>query len=258
MNSLLPLSRRQRSVSDHPGSRRHRRAARAVTCALLLSLATAVSSTQPAAAAPTLKGAGNCAKIDLVYRPRSAFPDTALGRSTFAYQWIHIQNAVRCLVNAERTSRGLKPLLQYLGLRKPPALSAAARKHVEAAVQLRWWGKVEPGKNCRPVKGDPAMCDPHVNPLTGSTPVSRAQAEGYGRRCASFSVGENTYVGWGREYVTPRAAVTWWMNSKPHRDNILSPAYTEIYTRSAPGSADPAAGSVTPAVTYVQMFGRCG
>ncbi len=79
MNSLLPLSRRQRSVSDHPGSRRHRRAARAVTCALLLSLATAVSSTQPAAAAPTLKGAGNCAKIDLVYRPRSAFPDTALG-----------------------------------------------------------------------------------------------------------------------------------------------------------------------------------
>ncbi|WP_055482693.1 hypothetical protein [Sphaerimonospora mesophila] len=52
MNSLLPLSRRQRSVSDHPGSRRHRRAARAVTCALLLSLATAVSSTQPAAAAP--------------------------------------------------------------------------------------------------------------------------------------------------------------------------------------------------------------
>ncbi|MFC0865430.1 CAP domain-containing protein [Sphaerimonospora cavernae] len=230
-----------------------------VTGALLLGLTTAVSLAQPAAAvAPTLQGAGACAKIDMVYRPLSAFPDTARGRGDFGTQWIHIQNAVRCLVNAERTSRNLPPLKQYIGLRRAPALSAATSKHVEAAVSLRWWGKVEPGKNCYPITGNPGMCDPHTNPQTGSTPLSRAQAEGYGRGCASFSVAENTYVGWGHGYVTPRAAVTWWMNSAPHRANILNPAFTELYTEAALGSADPAAGSVTPAVTYVQMFGRCG
>ncbi|MFI7446668.1 hypothetical protein ACIBQX_04135 [Nonomuraea sp. NPDC049714] len=47
------------------------------------------------------------------------------------------------------------------------------------------------------------------------------------------------------------------MNSKLHRDAILDPTFEEMYTKVAWGSADPAAGSTTPALTYVQMFGRC-
>ncbi|MET8047381.1 hypothetical protein ABZU75_07225 [Streptosporangium sp. NPDC005286] len=257
MSSLLHLSRKQ-PRPDNPVSRR-RQAAVAVTGTLLLSLTGAVSLAQPAAAASApLKGAGACANIDVVYRPQSAFPDTNRGRYDFRAQATTIETAVLCLVNAERT--GLKPLKKYLSLGKngAPTLGAAAARHAADAVRLRWWGKVEPGKNCRPVQGNPGQCDPHINPQTGSTPLSRAQAVGYGRRCASFSVGENTYAGWGTSSVTPRAAVTWWMNSKPHRDTILNPAYTELYTKAVWGSADPAAGSITPAATYVQMFGRCG
>ncbi|MEV0973166.1 CAP domain-containing protein [Microtetraspora glauca] len=255
MSSLLQLSREQRPVPGSPVSRR-RQAAVAVTGALVLSLTGAVLSAQPVAAAP-LKGAGTCANIDMVYRPQSAFPDTSRGRYDFRAQTTTIEMAVLCLVNAERT--GMQPLKRYIGLGKGSlTLGAAAARHVADAVNLRWWGNVEPGKNCRPVKGDPSKCDPHINPQTGSTPLSRAQAVGYGRRCTSFAVAENTYAGWGRSSVTPRAAVTWWMNSKPHRDAILNPAFTEMYAKAAWGSADPAAGSVTPAVTYVQMFGRCG
>ncbi len=258
MSSLIQLSRKQqRLVPGSPVSRR-RQAAVAVTGALLLSLTGAVSLAQPAAAAaPPLKGAGTCANIDFVYQPQSAFPDTSRGRVAFRAQATTIETAVLCLVNAERTN--LQPLKRYVSLGKGGALTlgAAAARHAVDAVKLRWWGKVEPGKNCRPVNGDPGKCDPHINPETGSTPLSRAQAVGYGRRCTSFSVGENTYVGWGGSYVTPRAAVTWWMNSKPHRDNLLNPTFAEMYTNAAWGSADPAAGSITPAVTYVQMLGRC-
>ncbi|MEV1174139.1 CAP domain-containing protein [Nonomuraea sp. NPDC049784] len=231
--------------------------------ALLLGLSATVSSAQSAtAAAAPLKGAAACADIDLVYQPQSAFPDTSRGRYDFRRQQTTIEIAALCLINAERTAPGvnLRPLQRYVGLGTsgPPNLGGVAARHAADAVRLRWWGKVQPGKNCRPMKSDPSTCDPHINPQTGSTPLSRAQAAGYGRRCASWSIGENAYVGWGRYQVTPRAAVTWWMNSKPHRDNILNPAFTEMYTKAVWGSADPAAGSITPAVTYVQMFGRCG
>ncbi|MEU0571137.1 CAP domain-containing protein [Nonomuraea sp. NPDC005983] len=239
-----------------------RRAGAVVTGALLLSLTAAVSSAPSAAAAAApLRGAATCADIDFVYQPQTAFPNTSRGRYDFRRQVTTIETAVLCLVNAERTAPGLnlRPLKRYLSLGKgsSPGLGGAAAMHAADAVRLRWWGKVEPGKNCRPMKDDPSTCDPHVNPQTGSTPLSRAEAVGYGRRCTSFSIGENAYVGWGSSQVTPRAAVTWWMNSKPHRANILSPTFTEMYTRTALGSADPAAGSITPAVTYVQMFGRC-
>ncbi|WP_067135114.1 CAP domain-containing protein [Microtetraspora malaysiensis] len=257
MSSLLPFSRTPRRLVRDSSVACRRRTAVAVTGALLSSLTGAVSLAQPAAAAaPALKGAGTCANIDMIYQPASAFPDTVRGRFDFRMQANTIELAVLCLVNAERTT--MQPLTRPIGLGKGTlTLGAAAARHAADAVALHWWGKVEPGKNCRPMKGDPTTCDPHINPETGSTPLSRAQAVGYGRRCASFSVAENTYVGWGSASVTPRAAVTWWMNSKPHHDNILNPAFTVMYARTALGSADPAAGSITPAVTYVQMFGRC-
>jgi len=228
-------------------------AAAALAIAILPGAASAATADSP------LKGAGSCQDIDYVYKLKSAFPDTPRGRVDFRGQSTTIEQAVLCLVNAERTALNLQPLKRYiaLGARVPVTLGTVAGRHAADAVRLRWWGDVKPGKTCFPQKDDPSKCDPHINPQTGSTPLTRAQEVGWTRRCTSYAIGENAYVGWGVPAVTPRAAVSWWMGSATHRANILSPDFTESYAVPAWGSADPAAGSTTPAVTYVQMFGRC-
>lgn len=224
--------------------------------AALVAAAVTVPASPALAAAP-LAGAATCADIDFVFQPASAFPDTARGRYDNHMQGSRIEKSVLCLVNAERTSRGLQPVKRYIALRGTTvALSSAASKEVAAAVRIRWWGTVAQVGNCTPDKYNPSRCDVHINPETGTDPADRAKAAGYCRRGSSWAVGENAYQGWGRASVTPRAAVTWWMGSQLHRDTILTPGYTEMYTKAALGSADPSV-SATPAATYVQMFGRC-
>jgi hypothetical protein len=143
-----------------------------------------------------------------------------------------------------------------LGIRAKAALPGAAYRHVSDAVALRWWGKVEPGKNCVPIETKPELCDPHINPQTKSTPMSRAEAAGYPHGCTKgWSVAENAYTAYVAN-VTPRAAFDWWMQSPGHMANIMS-FHKEMTVQVAWGSADPAAGSQVPAVTYVQMFGTC-
>ncbi|MGP3963456.1 CAP domain-containing protein [Nonomuraea sp. 3N208] len=260
MSHFSPFSHQERRLVCGSALSRPRRAAALATGTVLVGLSAALSPAQPAvAAAAPLKGAGTCANIDLVYRAKTAFPNTSRGRFDYIMQSPTIERAVLCLVNAERTALKLLPLQRFvrLGKKAPPGLDTAAARHAADAVRLRWWGKVQPGKNCIARKDDPTKCDSHINPQTRSTPLSRAQAVGYGRRCTSFSVAENTYVGWGPGFVTPRAAVSAWMDSKIHRDHILNPAFRVLYTEVAWGSADPAAGSITPALTYVQMFGSC-
>lgn len=57
----------------------------------------------------------------------------------------------------------------------------------------------------------------------GSRPADRVLAQGY-----SFSwIGENIFAT-SNTSNAPLQAITWWMNSAPHRNNILSPNYTEI------------------------------
>lgn len=226
---------------------------------VLLGAAVAALTAQaaPALAEAPSAAVAACANADLVYQEKSAFPDTPRGRYDFTSQTSKIEQAVLCLVNAERTSRGLQPVKRYIALRGTTvALSSAASKHVAAAVRIRWWGKVAQVGKCTPLKSDPTRCDPHIDPETGSDPGRRAKAAGYCKRGTAWGVGENTYVGWGPPSVTPRAAVRWWMGSSSHRTTILTPGFTELYTKAAYGSADPSV-SITPAVTYVQMFGRC-
>lgn len=129
--------------------------------------------------------------------------------------------AVMCLINAQRTQRGLPSLTIS------QALTNAAQQHAVAAVQLKWWG---PGK------------DPHRNPRTGSTPQSRIQAAGYCPNPRSWEFNEITYTGWGGS-GTPQAAVNWWMNSPAHRAIILKPSLREIGPWAQPGSADRAGAS---------------
>ncbi len=84
-----------------------------------------------------------------------------------------------CLVNAERTSRGLQPVKRYVALRGTTvALGSATSKQVAAAVRLRWWGTVAEVGNCTPDKFNPARCDVHVNPETGTDPAAQARAAG--------------------------------------------------------------------------------
>ncbi|MFI7446667.1 hypothetical protein ACIBQX_04130 [Nonomuraea sp. NPDC049714] len=169
-SSFLPFSRTQHRLVPNSAVSRRRQAAVAVTGALLLGLTGAVSLVQPAAAAaPPLKGAGTCKNIDIVYRPQSTFPDTKQGRGAFLIQAIKVEPAVMCLINAERAAANLRPLQRFIRLKGTPALSSASARHAAEAVKLRWWGDVEPGKKCVPMKNNPTKCDPHINPQTGST-----------------------------------------------------------------------------------------
>lgn len=58
----------------------------------------------------------------------------------------------------------------------------------------------------------------------GSSWTTRIKAQDYHYTYAA----ENIYVGNPAFGGTPQGAFTWWMNSKIHRDNILSPKATEI------------------------------
>ena len=147
--------------------------------------------------------------------------------------------SVVCLVNQERVAAN--PALGQLT--QNDALTSAARGHANDAVAIKWWND----------------SDPHVNPITGSTPGDRITAAGYCPNPISWYYGENAY--WGYSYgtgaaaPTPRAAVSWWMNSPGHRANILSPNYTDIGMGIVVGTAAPVTADA--AATFVQDFGSC-
>lgn len=261
----------------------------AVAGAVSLSLPVAESPVQPTAPTvpATTRPAGSeaCPNEHMILRPRSEFPDTPIGRVNYSRHTRDIEDAVLCMVNRLRdsfsnnyvewppkppwwppggewgASLNLPPAtranVKGLGRNALPGLPGAAYRHAQEAVRLRWWGKVEPGKNCVPQQARPDLCDSHINPETKSTPQIRAETMGYPRGCTKgWSVAENTYVGWGQDHVTPRAAFDGWYRSPPHVWNMLVGG-TEMTVQVASGSADPAAPSGLPAVTYVQMFGNC-
>ena len=94
--------------------------------------------------------------------------------------------------NAERKKAGLAPL------KANPLLMAAARAHAQNMAKQN---KLE-------------------HELDGKTPADRVKAAGYfGRRS-----GEN--IAWNPK--SPAAAVEGWMNSPPHKENILTKEYAEI------------------------------
>lgn len=112
-----------------------------------------------------------------------------------------------CLVNRERTQRGLSPL----GVNA--LLNAASLEHSQDMVRRRYFE--------------------HSTP-EGRTVIDRLRAVGYSRG-ASASTGENLAYGVGAE-STPAAIVRAWMHSPGHREDILRPAYTEIGIGIALGS----------------------
>jgi uncharacterized protein YkwD len=137
-----------------------------------------------------------------------------------------MRTATLCLVNAERTQRGL------VALTANPQLGKAAQKYSLEMVRESFFDHVSPG---------------------GSTLLSRVRrGTGYLRGARSYSLGEN--IAWGSgDFATPQETVKGWMESAGHRANILNRRFRHVGTGVAIGAPEDAQGM--PAATYTMDFG---
>lgn len=134
-----------------------------------------------------------------------------------------------CLLNRERTSRGLRPL------RVNNRLSVAAEQHTGDMVRRRYFA--------------------HVS-RSGASSIDRIRRTGYLRGARSWMVGENLAWGSGSR-STPRDIVDSWMHSPGHRRNILTGRFREIGIGVA-SRAPTSVSSSGPAGTYTTTFGQRG
>ena len=133
-----------------------------------------------------------------------------------------VASATLCLVNRERTSRGLAALAG------DGRLERAARRHSADMVSRRYFD--------------------HASPA-GDTLFSRASAAHYIRSQRSL-LAEN--LGWGSgSFATPAHIVRAWMASPGHRTNILSP-----WARDAGVGVDLGTPVGLHGATYTLDFGR--
>jgi uncharacterized protein YkwD len=107
---------------------------------------------------------------------------------------------VLCLHNRLRAEHGLPPL------REQPTLGRAASGHSSDMVQRRYFEHTTPG---------------------GQTMVDRIVGAGYVRASDGWLLGENLEWGTGG-LATPRGAVKAWLDSPPHRANLLKRGYREV------------------------------
>jgi uncharacterized protein YkwD len=131
--------------------------------------------------------------------------------------------ATLCVLNAERARHNLRPL------RLNRKLSRAARRHSRAMARRRFFSH---------------------NSLNGASFVDRIRGTGYLSGARSWSIGENIAYGSGQR-SSPRSIGSAWMNSAPHRANILSRSFREIGIGLAYGI--PTGGN---GATYTTDFGR--
>jgi uncharacterized protein YkwD len=138
-----------------------------------------------------------------------------------------LRAATLCLMNAERTARGLGRL------QTEPLLGRVASSYARQMVRGRFFDHTSPG---------------------GSTMLARIKATSYLRDVTSWSVGEN--LAWGSgSLATPRATVRAWMQSADHRANLLDRHFADIgigVAVGAPVALEP--GELGG--TYVTDFGR--
>ena len=131
--------------------------------------------------------------------------------------------ATLCVLNAERARHNLRPL------RLNRRLSLAAQRHSRAMARRKFFSHTSPG---------------------GASFVDRIRSTGYLSGARSWAVGENIAYGSGSR-STPRSIGSAWMNSPPHRSNILSSSYRAIGIGIAAGTPVGGEGG-----TYTTDFGR--
>ena len=129
-----------------------------------------------------------------------------------------------CLIDTERTRRGLAPL----GRREQ--LEVASQRHSEDMVARRFFEHDTPERT-----------DPQARMLAAGYPSNNALT------------GENIAWAAGRR-ASPWEVVDLWMHSPPHRENILNPGYTEIGIGLARGAPETPRSNGVP-WTYTTDFG---
>lgn len=136
-----------------------------------------------------------------------------------------------CLLNEERTSRGLRPLREHVQLR------SAAQSYAQLMDDENFFDHVSPG---------------------GSTMVDRLKrSTSYLRSGRSWVVGEN--LAWGAGGAeTPARIVQAWMKSPGHRRNILNGRFRDIGIGITPGAPVSGVSAASGAATYVNEFGARG
>ena len=131
---------------------------------------------------------------------------------------VAIRGATLCLINSQRTSRGLAALADN------PQLALAAQAHANDMATLGYFSH---------------------SSLDGRTFDARVRAAGYG----GGYLAEN--IAWGEAYLgTPRRIVSAWMTSPGHRSNILNWALVHSGIGVAPGTPHGGSGG-----TYVHDLG---
>jgi uncharacterized protein YkwD len=123
-----------------------------------------------------------------------------LGDSAVAAPAASEQQTMACLVNWARVKRGLEPLHPSLKLRVAAELKIA----------------------------DELRCNDFSHTPCGAPFLSIFQRSGYLTSSVRlWAVGEN--LAWGQNDVSsPRAIITAWLNSPPHRANVFDPRWTDI------------------------------
>ena len=143
------------------------------------------------------------------------------------------RDATMCLVNRERTKRGLRKL------RTNRTLQASARSYARDMVRRSFFDHVSPG---------------------GATLTERIREHTrYLAGALRWQIGENLAWGTGSR-ATPAQIVRGWMRSPGHRANIVHRGFREMGLGIALGVpvAGVASASSSGAATYANHFGRRG
>jgi uncharacterized protein YkwD len=136
-----------------------------------------------------------------------------------------MESSIACLINQERSSYGLQAVSPNGDLRQ------AALSHSNEMISEGYFE--------------------HTSPA-GLTFMDRIESTGYMHSARSWVVGENLVWGTGPR-STPEALVTAWMNSPPHRENLLRPNFSEIGIAAVPGT--PESQSDLTGVTVSSEYG---
>ena len=137
-----------------------------------------------------------------------------------------LRDATLCLMNAQRTGRGLPRL------RAHSSLEQAASRYARQMVRDGFFAHTSPG---------------------GSTMVARIKSTSYLHDVLRWTVGENLAWGSGTK-STPRAAVDGWMHSPDHRANLLDRDFQDVGIGIAAGAPTELDGGEAGG-TYVTDFG---
>jgi uncharacterized protein YkwD len=136
-----------------------------------------------------------------------------------------MESSITCLINDERTSHGLPQVIPNGDLRQ------AALSHSNEMVNQGYFE--------------------HTSPA-GLSFMDRIESTGYMNGARSWTVGENLVWGTG-PLSTAQALVTAWMNSPPHRENLLRPTFRELGVAAVVGT--PVSRSDDSGVTVSSEYG---